>query len=475
MAREYELGQTIEQTPGSTREIYRGTYAKALPVLITRETHKSLQDANQALNELFALISLAHPNISKVHDCFLEDAEGGKLRTVLITELLETSLSKEIARRRPKRLWTVLELAGVLDSLAGALAFAQAKGIAHRDIKPASIYVTGSDSYKFGNFGSAIRLMNEGKLAKTLQGSFLYLSPEMRQMYVRFIETQQISMETYDPFKSDVYSLAVTIVEMALLVPPQEFNGVLSSQSVVEDILRRMPSYELLVPLLREMLNMDPTQRPSFEGVVREIKAIVMQQETSHLSYYSLPDPKLSQFRTHNIVCPDPILCLICEQEVTDSNWMSSIQHPAIARIPDVCSPNCFQAFQENPTRPSLQCSICYKSVPQLSLLTVKPPCGHIVCRLECLLDSAQRRHDRSFFQTGLLKCISCRQVASAVQKGGYTLRLADLLQQVMCALCRVERWKKVLPLCRHQLCASCASRSQQCPVCSGNAGSLRA
>lgn len=473
MERQYELLQAIEQTPGSDREIHRGTYAKALPVLITRERHKSLQDANHALNELFALISLTHPNISQVHDCFLEDTEDGQLRTVLITELLDAPLSKEIALRRPaQRLWTTLELAVALDCLARALAFAQAKGIAHRDVKPASIYIT-ADTYKFGNFSSAIRLMDEGKLAKTMQGSVLYLSPEMRQLYVKFIETQHMSDQIYDPFKSDVYSLAITMIEMALLAPPNDLNGVLNSPSVVEEVLRQLTAHELLVPLLREMLNMDPTQRPSFEGVLSELKGIITQLQTAQYSSYSLPSPKQSLLHLHNVVRPDPILCLICEQEVTNFKWTAFIQISNSSPIPDVCSLCCFHTFQENPHRQSLKCAICFKSVPPLSILTIKPPCGHIICRLECLFDSAQRRHDRAFFQTGLLKCIRCREMTSTVQKGDSTLRLVDLLQQTVCSLCQMARGEVVLVLCGHQLCGNCA-KTRQCPVCSRKTGSLR-
>jgi serine/threonine protein kinase len=474
MAREYEILQAIEHIKGTTREIYRGIYAGSLPVLITRETHASLQDANQTLNELFTLISLYHPNICKVHDCFIEDAEGGQIRTVLITELLETSLSREIVRRRPKRLWSALELLGALDCLASTLAFAQSKGVAHRDVKPASIYIVGTDSYKFGNFGSAVRLMNEGKLAKTLQGSLLYLSPEMRNKYRELLETQHAPNMDYDACKSDVYSLAVTIIEMALLLPPKELNGVLNNPAVVEDVLGKLSTYELLVPLLQKMLNMDPTQRPSFEDISRETKAIMSQAESSYQSCYSLPNPDLRQLHPRKVLRAEPILCLICEQEVTGLEWRTSASLPAQTRIPDVCSFSCYQAFLEDPNRLPFKCFLCYKSVPPLSLLTVKLPCGHLACRLECLLSNAQRRHDSYFFQTGNLMCIACRQVSNTVQRGGVTLGLQELLQKVVCHMCQVTRFQVVSPICGHQLCITCASGAANCPICSSNAGSLR-
>ncbi|CAJ1449695.1 unnamed protein product, partial [Effrenium voratum] len=91
-----------------------------------------------------------------------------------------------------------------------ALQHCHGRGVLHRDVKPENCFFrcAGGDLL-LGDFGISCTL-DEHHLAKTCCGSPLYLSPEI------------VNQEPYS-YASDVWSLGVTIYEMAMLVPP--FRG----------------------------------------------------------------------------------------------------------------------------------------------------------------------------------------------------------------------------------------------------------
>ena len=53
-----------------------------------------------------------------------------------------------------------------------------------------------------------------------LWGVSLYMSPEQIPFLQKFQRTGQLSPMTMSPYKSDVYSLELTFLQMALLEPP---------------------------------------------------------------------------------------------------------------------------------------------------------------------------------------------------------------------------------------------------------------
>lgn len=81
------------------------------------------------------------------------------------------------------------------------------KGILHRDLKSANIFIHG-DQYKLGDLN--VSKVNGGRLAYTQTGTPYYASPEVWRD------------EPYDS-KSDIWSFGCIVYEMACLKPP--FNG----------------------------------------------------------------------------------------------------------------------------------------------------------------------------------------------------------------------------------------------------------
>ena len=428
MVSKYILHELVEYLPDEGKDTYTATYLGSIPALVTRETHQSIHTASQTLNEVLRLVSLSHPNICRVYDCFVEEDRGNTLRTVVITEQFEKLLSVEIARRRRRNeYFTELELLQALAALAEALSVAQLQGIPHKNIRPASIFIT-DNMYKFAVF-SFSKLRNPSDLVKFLQRSLPYLSPEARKMYIKLIETQQIPSEEYDLYKSDVYSLAVTVAEMTLLQCPVELNAVLENPAVVNTLLNRMNFHPKLVTLLRKMLDLIPENRPSFPEIVAEGKMLISE---SMSPLPSQPHSLNSTIQPVFQLSPDASYCVICKQIVQDSSWIDTRMIHDPYPVPDVCSLDCYEIWKG---KEAGKCMLCFKAIPWSSPNAVRTECDHQICSMECLFENAKKRFDRQFFSTGIWRCLSCRKPTSCVQIGAETVTFADYIAKRMSPL----------------------------------------
>jgi serine/threonine protein kinase len=116
--------------------------------------------------------SLDHPAIVDVYDA---DSSGG-LHYLAMRLIDGIPLDELLRRRRP----SPTELGAVLSRIAPALDHAHARGVVHRDVKPANILLRHGDPAQasLGDFGIALSRQVAGTLSTTTIGTAHYLAPE---------------------------------------------------------------------------------------------------------------------------------------------------------------------------------------------------------------------------------------------------------------------------------------------------------
>lgn len=148
------------------------------------------------INESKAVSMLSHPNIVNIFDVSVKDD-----LKYIVMELVEGVTLKNYILKKGTLSYT--EIISITEQILLALEHAHQKGIVHRDIKPQNIMLLKNGSIKVADFGIA-KLPNAETVTMTDKaiGTVFYISPE------------QASGKPIDR-RSDIYSLGVTMYEMA--------------------------------------------------------------------------------------------------------------------------------------------------------------------------------------------------------------------------------------------------------------------
>jgi serine/threonine protein kinase len=199
----YRLGEPLGS--GGTSVVYRAEHVRlgrqaALKLLAAGVGKTDFRD--RFLRESQVAAALDHPSIVPVYDAGEADdgllyiamacIEGSDLKTLLASE-------GKLPLRRALR---------IVGQIGSALDAAHARGLVHRDVKPANILVGDGDRAYLSDFGVAKELTSNGT---TRTGSFVgtidYSAPE------------QIEGRTVDG-RTDVYALACVLYECLTGAPP---------------------------------------------------------------------------------------------------------------------------------------------------------------------------------------------------------------------------------------------------------------
>ena len=181
------------------------------------------EEKRRFLNEARAASQLDHPNICTIHE--IDETEDGAL--FIAMALYEGETLDERLGRGPLPVTQAIDVAS---QIAAGLARAHERGIIHRDVKPANIFLTSAltadGQVKLLDFGIA-RLADQSRLTRdgTTVGTAAYMAPE------------QFRGEPADP-RSDVWGLGVVIYEMVTGHLPFED---LSEREMVRAILQNDP------------------------------------------------------------------------------------------------------------------------------------------------------------------------------------------------------------------------------------------
>lgn len=207
--------------------------------------------------EAQAAAGLAHPNVVNVFDV-------GEDRGVnyIVMELVEGITLKDYISKKGRL--TVKEATSIAIQVSMGLEAAHNRNIVHRDIKPQNIIISTDGKVKVTDFGIA-RVASSNTISTNAMGSVHYSSPEQ----VR---------GGYSDYKSDIYSLGITMYEMVTgrvpfdgdttvaiaikhlqdeMIPPSQYVGNLphSLEEIILKCTQKSPDrrYSTLAELINDL------------------------------------------------------------------------------------------------------------------------------------------------------------------------------------------------------------------------------
>lgn len=191
-------------------------------------------------NEAQAAGRLGHPNIVGVYDYGEVDGTAYIVMEYIEGVALSTRLQLEPVRQ-------IAQAIDWMRQLLGALHYAHAKGVIHRDVKPANLIITPDNQVKVSDFG--IARLDTSVLTQTgsMIGTPSYMSPE------------QFCGGLVDG-RSDVFSAAIVMYQ--LITGERPFSG--SATMVMQQILNQSP-----VP----PSSLNPTLAPELDVIVSKALA----------------------------------------------------------------------------------------------------------------------------------------------------------------------------------------------------------
>ncbi|HET7194599.1 MAG TPA: serine/threonine-protein kinase [Nocardioides sp.] len=242
---------------GGMAEVWRATdpvLHRAVAVKVLRDTAEDETDRLRFTAEARTLARLSHPGL-----VMLLDAGINEERPFLVLELVEGQTLDQECAGRPSDPARVAEIGR---EIAGALAYAHAAGVIHRDVKPGNVLLGYDGRIKLADFGIARLIGETVRHTRTGQaiGTAAYLSPEQ-------VRGEDVTEAT------DVYSLGLLLLE-ALTgeraypgTPTEAALARLSKQPEVPDSLP-----DEWVRLLTDLTALDPSARPSADAVAARLR-----------------------------------------------------------------------------------------------------------------------------------------------------------------------------------------------------------
>ena len=235
------------------------------PVAVKVFPPGATQPETNGSSEMRLLASLNHPGLVTVHDAGEPTADPGT-PAFLVMELISGPTLAQQLLHGPLE---VDQVRAVGAQVAAALSYVHARGLVHRDVKPANILLTDPLTapsepiqVKLADFGIA-RLVDATRATApgTALGTASYLSPE------------QVRGEPVEP-ATDVYALGLTLLEA--LTGELTYPGTAAESAVAR--LHRPPDIPVELgahwsDLLAGMTALDPAQRPSAAGVAGALAA----------------------------------------------------------------------------------------------------------------------------------------------------------------------------------------------------------
>lgn len=206
---------------------------------------------------------IVHPHIYECLGWRQERSPTGGLFMYIFSVCLPKSLLDEVFERaKTKQFFSEEELWSIYSQILDVLCYLQSLGIAHRDIKPANILLDSQNQVKLCDFGLSTQVNLQSGGGNTLVMTLGYSAPILRNAK----NMGDRNKVAHNPFKSDVFSLGLTLAHLSRLNLPENIEELsVLKQFIGEELGKLASKYsEKWVDLLRWMLRMDENQRPDF-------------------------------------------------------------------------------------------------------------------------------------------------------------------------------------------------------------------
>lgn len=203
--------------------------------VLSRKLAESDEFTSRFQREAILLAQLQHPHILPVFD-YGQQEDG---YSYIVMPFLQNGTLAELLQARRR---TLTEVHQIMTQLGGALGYAHARGMIHRDVKPSNVLIDEQGNCLLTDFGLARMVeASSDKLtsAGAIMGTPAYMSPE------------QGKGDSLDG-RSDLYSLGVIFYEM--LTGQVPYRDKLPMMVVIKHIRDPLPSARELAPDLSDAL-----------------------------------------------------------------------------------------------------------------------------------------------------------------------------------------------------------------------------
>ena len=246
------------------------------------------ETAQEFTFQLKSRSEIEHSNILKIFGFKLTDRKElcmNSSKCTVFEEAYKLSLKDEIyTRENRKDFFSEDELLFIAKVMLEILVFTEENGIYHGDIHPANIFITPSGVPKI----SISNVQFQGDVMRavsrdTVSNIQFFPTPETLDFNL-----DRASHQYFDPYKSDLFALGLTLMNSGLLVNPIKtcFNPNTNKFShegmeiLFESIKERYPRIE---PLLRKMLPFAPYDRTPASTLLKHFAAPGEKKPASHI------------------------------------------------------------------------------------------------------------------------------------------------------------------------------------------------
>lgn len=236
--------------------VYKGYNKQTKQVVAIKVLNLDTQedDLNEVQQEIAFLTDLKNvPNVTHYYGCFLNDTRlwiimdycaGGSVRTLLKPGIFDEKY-----------------IAVILRELLIALSSVHKLGVIHRDIKSANVLITKEGNVQLCDFGVAAKITSNALKRTTMAGTPYWMAPEVIR-----------EGDTYNS-KADIWSLGITIYEIATENPPYcDKDAIHAMQLISKSQPPRLEGREYS-PVLKECialcLDENPNERPSADELMK--------------------------------------------------------------------------------------------------------------------------------------------------------------------------------------------------------------